>query len=349
VAVKRAVLFLALAIAALWPAAAAATVVETWTHPQASVETCRQVGCDPTRARTIHTLLWFDGKLWSGYGDGVLNTGPTALTPLTPSTDTWGTATSLPTEEISQLRSFNVRGVDTLYVPFTDPIGLSFGGPDYASGVSSFSAVHKFGAAHVFDMAQRPGRNDIWACGSDNDSNDGTVWRSTDGGSTWSQVRAAAPPDPSDPDQYVRFYSCGWVKKVFYALPSSDLPETFMPVHTFKPGVGWSTTAQSSSIHMHDAHSYAGKLVYLDKRLSDNSAPVMSVNSGSITSLGISAEDLSQDGFILYRLSGTAVYSTVDLVNWNVEATAPADATSLEVIGGTVYVGTSESEIHEID
>ena len=138
---------------------------------------------------------------------------------------------------------------------------------------------------------------------------------------------------------------------MFYALPSSDLPQTFMPLHKFEPGVGWSTTAQSSSIYMHDAHPYAGKLVYLDKRLSDDfaPAPVMSVDSGSITSLGVSAEDLAQDGSILYRLSGTTVYGTVDLVNWNVEATAPADATSLEVVGGTVYVGTSESEIHEID
>ena len=76
---------------------------------------------------------------------------------------------------------------------------------------------------------------------------------------------------------------------------------------------------------MHDAHPYAGKLVYLDKRPGDNfaPAPVKSVDSGSITSLGVSADDLAQDGSILYRLSGTTVYATVDLVNWNVEATAP--------------------------
>ncbi len=34
--------------------------------------------------------------------------------------------------------------------------------------------------------------------------------------------------------------------------------------------MGWSTTVQSSSNYMHDAHPYAGKLVYLDKRISDN-------------------------------------------------------------------------------
>ena len=348
---RRAVLLLVLAIAALWPAAAAATVVETWTHPQASVETCSQSAAPRPGRRRSRRRSGSTASSGPATATSASNTGPTSLTSLMPSTGTWGTATSLPTEEISQFRNSRSARSDTLDVPFTDAIGLGFSRPDDASGVSLFSAVHKFGSAHVFDMAKRPGTpNDIWACGSDN-RDDGTVWE-LDGMRedvvAGPRRRAARPlrPRPVRPFLLVRVGEEGVLR------PALERPAADVHAPAQVRAARGLVDDRAVIVHLHARRPTLCRQARLPRR-----APRRQLRPGpgDERRFGVDHEPRC-----LGRRPGpgrthplpprgTTVYGTVDPVNWNVEATAPTDATSLEVVGGTVYVGTSESEIHEID
>jgi hypothetical protein len=340
------VISLVTVLAALIAATPARGVVETWIHPDADDFA---VG---SRARQIHNLTWFGSKLYAGYGDYGTNTGPTNVNPLTPSTDTFGPSVSQNTEEINVYRQLGDR---KLYVPYVDPIGLAVGNPDYSVS-TAFTGLNKFDGSHVFDMTSKPGqRRSMWAVGADVATNNGVIWRSLDSGATWSKVRSVTPPAGF----FVRIYSAAWVDGKFYAQPvahdidSPAVAEMDMQAFTPGPGGGWSTQDSANLLFSH-AQTYAGSLLY-QSGLPGNSGikPLCSYDVDSASSNGcVNAEDYNLDGLLLYRLDGANVYSSSDptLGAWTTVLTsAPADAVSIEVVSGTVYVGTSDAEIVQLN
>ena len=311
-------------------------------HSQAAAET--------GAADIIGHLQWFGGRLYAGYGDSNANSGPTTYKGLDPATDTWNTGTSLATEEISMSRAWSAVGRSTQFVPYENPDNPTYG--DYAFGVSRFTQDDGLaGGAHVYDIVRGSGTT-VWACGMDTDE-DASVWRSTDDGANWTQFHSSA--DPAGTNNFNRFYSCVWAGGTFYALETEyvNFAPQLADLWTWDATNGWveDTTPPGGPTAAFKMIRYRGVVYYLNKvQGTRGSAWLMSARGGNE---GVMAEDIVLDGSVFCRLAGSVVACTTtpgDSGRWVTEATAvPADAASLEVVGGTVYVGRDSGLISEVN
>lgn len=130
----------------------------------------------------------FDGHLIATYGDYGANTGPIDVvsTPLA-SPGVFTSEVTLHTEETWALRTLSAG----LCVPYVDPQGFEDATQgQYATATASGSwTVHTNVdpvPIHVFDAVECP--DGLFLFGASNNSGPdggGTVWRSTDGGATW--------------------------------------------------------------------------------------------------------------------------------------------------------------------
>jgi hypothetical protein len=351
--VRRRLLGATLALIILLPISAQAGVVKTWTHGPAAAEPVSSQG-----SSTIRTLTAHAGRLYAGYGDDTDNTGPIVLKGLNPATDpvspstTWADpGTSLLTEEIATLRSFALPGGNaTLYAPFTDPRGGEPNG-DYGVGARTPFAEKDLGnAAHLYDIAPRPNTDDLYACGQDLDD-DGSVWRSFDGGVTWAQVRQI----PNDAGDAMRVHTCGWIGDTFYGLVGHFCLCVKAELHRYIPTTNrWRriTNVADNPFYSSRSIGYGGDQYFLHKQ--PGTTEGLSMLFGYLSgSCGVRAEDINLDGSLFYRLDGATISSTTTPCNpasWAVKTnTAPTDAESVEVVGGVMYVGRSLGRISEVN
>jgi hypothetical protein len=295
-----------------------------FTHPQA-------VNQPTARGKTINTLQAWRGGLYAGYGDYGKNTGPVAITRFDTTTSTFGVPFWANTEEIDAYKIMQAR----LYAPYTDPLGLSARTPDYAvaGAVSSWREVNGFASAHVFDAEDQPSTGALWMAGSDSDSPNGTIWRSTDKGATWQEMLSVPPPD-GDPNNFVRFYFIALYRDQIIAQPTSRMLNQ-MRAFVYENGT-W-TRRPALGYYPYKAKAFAGKLLY---QSSPNGA-VHALDEGYLHA----AEDYVQAERAIWVLDRAAVYKTTDLLTWQQVATAPDRATSIAVINGAIWIGTSEAEI----
>jgi hypothetical protein len=292
-----------------------------FTHPQA-------VNQPTARGKTINTLQAWHGGLYAGYGDYGQNTGPVAITRFDTTTRTFGAPFWASTEAIEAYRIM----YGNLYAPYTDPLRLSAGTPDYAAAPWR-TEVNGFASAHVFDAVDQPSTGAIWMAGSDSGSPNGTIWRSTDRGVTWQEMLSVPPPD-GDPNNFVRFYFLAAYRGQIIAQPTSRM---LHPMQAFVYENGTWTRRPALGYFPYKAKVFAGKLLY---QSSPNGA-VHALDEGDLHA----AEDyVSGDGAI-WVLDRQAVYKTNDLLTWQQVATAPDRATSIAVQNGAIWVGTSEAEI----
>ncbi len=217
-----------------------------------------QVGDFPAAIRTpystIHTLKAFQGRIYMGYGDW--NNHPAVvINSYRPATEKFHWEFSANTDSIGVLREIAGR----LWVPHTDPVHYDdFKDLSYLSdGV--WRDMAPFGMLHVFDIATLTG-SDLWCVGSrtvtDTNVGGAAVFRSVDGGRTWTDVTV-----PSTQDRYYygfalrgRFYvvdarydesgagqrfSTLWPSQIFKATTiGTGSNESMVAIDDLTPGIG---------------------------------------------------------------------------------------------------------------
>jgi hypothetical protein len=336
-------------------------------HPQSSLQ--------PTyHGRIIYALTAFNGKLYSGYGDYGANTGPIAITPFDPSSNTFASTPELQpcadiiypipnaytncdqTEAIGLYRVLNGK----LYAPSSDPRENT--STDYAVGTVLNGSVswqqvgpqwpapdNGVGMTHSFDMNTIPGTGDLWMVGSQGD--DAVAYRSLDGGKTWTKSLDVTPPTGN----YERFYAAGVYNGKLYVQAMIINSATNAAVaaesnsHVFS-GTAWAKgpSLAGGSLNWWKPDVFAGKMVYLSGWAAPD-GPGLNVlesfNGSNVQPVGPGGElftDYTIDGNTLYALNrNQVVYSTTDLVNWYQQSTAPSAARSIAVLNNKIYVGTA--------
>jgi hypothetical protein len=322
------------------------------THPQAAAQ--------PTSVgKSIISLKGFNGKLYAGFGDYGANSGPIAVTPYDPATNTF-TATpefNVGTEMIATYRTWNNK----LYVPSIDPGGgglsSNFAVGDLVNGSLVWKQQSPSWAPplyapymeHIFDANTLTG-TDIWLAGSA--GNDALVVRSTDGGVSWTEMLRV----PGNSTYYYRFYGIAVLNSKLYvqAMVVNQSTNTVAAPesrsHMFSNGT-WSQgpSLLPTGYTVWHPEVLAGKLVYFNWSAADGiplSCPYVFNGSSVNTSCPLQVNDFSVVGSTLYAVGNGKVLSTTDLVNWYVQGTAPNNATSVTALDGKIYVGTSDSKIY---
>lgn len=284
------------------------------THPEAAAE-------DTERARTLHTLEYLNDKIYAGYGDYDVNTGPVEINPFDLNADAFtGSELQVPTEEINQIRTINGK----LYAPTIDPLGgpIAMGG--YAVG-EPWELNMQLEGVHFYDMATLTG-TDLWVAGAGPEN--AMVWRSTDNGTTWEN----AFTEESD----TRFYWIANLNGKIYVQVNGH------PVRIFD-GTTWTDgTIQAINEENGKVIVFKDKIIStLNGMSSYDGTKVSKVNSFIGTS-----RNFYVDGDYLYvvRWDGSLA-RTNDMLGWQ-ELEVPDHASSVAVHDGTVYIGTTDSKIY---
>ena len=347
------------------------------THPQAALQ--------PEWSRSLDALHYYDGKLIAGYGDYSDNTGPIALNPFDIASGQFtGVEATLAGEEILVFRE--VGGA--LYAPNIDPRTGWNSPTGYATNRSgSWAEERHVPFVHVYDVAERvPG--EMWMVGSAN-TIDGsafggaTVYKSTDGGESWSFERQDTDANESDRNGFERYYWIGSAggKVIMQASSVRDAPINIYD------GSSWSTVKKLPKDWMGGWNSYdgpqmcsgatdpamvghlgddlmvcngetdfrtgAGSSVTFDGRVLTRHVGGwvgghLSNPGGSYTIARVSDWYEADDGW-LYALSPKGVARTKDGASFEVLYEGRTGASSIAVHDGTIYLGAGEGSIHASD
>lgn len=303
------------------------------THARAAAQTT-------DRGKAIHVLVVYDSKIYMGYGDWNDNTGPIDIVSYNPFTDTFLNEFTLQTEAIENYRILSGK----LYALSVDPKIDK----DYAVGMPW---EEKVGAntTHIMDMATLNG-TDLWMVGSLD--YDGVVWRSTNGGQTWSQSLVMSPITGVAGD-FTRFYFVGVLNGKLY-VQARDANGPMHPNSKVFDGSNWSDgPSMFPSLWRYGIRpiEYLGKLIYRDKLIYTSLSYLVSFD-GTTASYVFTDKvyDVAIGNQGLYILDEfRQVHITTNLVDWTYVVDAPADACSLTVFGNTLYVGTLSSTLHKYE
>jgi hypothetical protein len=335
-------LWIALFVAALvLPSAPAANAAPSrfellGTHPQAAAQST-------AAGKTIYTLKPYNGQIYAGYGDYNANTGPIAITPFDPVTQSFGNPLlSADTEAIQLYREINGR----LFAPATD----SQSGNDYAVSGTSGTAypwqnVSGLGSSHVFDTFTLTGE-DLWMVGS-RDWN-AVAWRSLDGGTTWDQVLNIPTINGGSPARF----NFGFVFQGKVYLQASEGGRPHPHSYVFD-GTEWTQGphlfAQLYTGSGHHPELFAGKVVF--QTVAGGWGELVAFDGAKTTQvLAPQVRDFVVDNGKIYALTmADTVVASSDLLTWTEVVAAPRTATSITFLAGKLYVGTERAQLYEFD
>ncbi|MBI4097274.1 MAG: hypothetical protein HY428_02560, partial [Candidatus Levybacteria bacterium] len=333
------------------PAQAVETWVEVGTHPEASIETT-------TAAKELRTLAVWNGKIYAGYGDYGVNTGPMFVSPFDPVTKTFTQVHKACTEAAYLIRVIG----DRLYIPATDRHSATCGfpGADYTVGKEDGTWEDRFvvTSEHMFEMLTFSG-TDIWMVGAN--GNNAAAWRSLDNGATWQRM-LLVPPVSGISGDFARFYFAGVLNGKLY-MQAKDFNGPAHPTSKVFDGTNWSdgpsllpawayggnTTPFLGKLFYRGYHDFASSLFQFD---GITYSPVPHPENGG--DFIVYQMDIYNNEF--YVLSNQpnstflAIYKTTNLANWTkVASTVPINARSFALLNGKYYIGTSDSKIYEYD
>jgi hypothetical protein len=321
------------------------------THPGADAQ--------PTAwGARLQDLAVFDGRVFAGYGDWSVNTGPIAMWAWDLALGDWVDEGLLDTEGTWVLR---VLG-DRLAVPFIDTRDNTGDLAVRAIGSSTWT-THALGAGtaatrHCFDVASLDG-TDLWAAGARRVNRDAAIWRSPSGtGGDWTMVHTA----PSLDDRWMRFITLGLLDgQLFtsgYAMDDDGNAESFAG-QAGDLG-GWSAAAaftfdSGGGVHRagHRPLAFDGGLVRLRGTPHPFAASDVLWFDGTTLAVGpetarhLAVDDhgwlwsIDATGAVQLRTTWAGPTSTV--------VPGPADASCLAIDGDHVYVGTTSSELYVVD
>lgn len=339
---KRAFILFALALAGCAPAVQGqdgdlksttttntkASFVLVGTHPQAAQQPTAQ-------GKTLETLFAWNGKLYAGYGDYANNTGPIAVTPFDPSTNSFTKLWVSDTEAIFTYLPFGQE----LVAPAIDPRISA----DYAAG-PTWADTSGLGFDHVFAMASYTG-TDLWAVGEKQAQC--TAMRSLDGGQTW--TTALVINHHADKSDCRFFFAAVYQGKLWLQAWDGTYPHGSSQVFD---GTSWSSGPDlipgQYDIGWHPTE-FAGKLVYNNTHegVAYGNPTLLAFDGTSVTTPQSDCVDFTVGGGALYCLSSQGFVSrTTDLASWTRVGNAPNGSRSVGFLNGMLYVGTAKSELY---
>jgi hypothetical protein len=303
--------------------------------------------------RTLNRLAVFDGHLYPAYGDPNANTGPIAAVSLDLAAQTLGsTELTLHTEQTWTMRMLGGR----LFVPYVDPQGsfdASQGQYAVATAHGAWSAVTAVTPVpeHVFDVAETV--DGLFLFGASGGTN-GTIWRSTDSGSTWAQ--SLSVPGSG----LARFYAVAQFGDTMLAQFYDNATNT--PLSYRWTGTGWALADNPAQVtdvpcvfSLNGTDFALGLPFAKNLGLVEATAVVVILRpadaaqaedvASSLPANQIS--DATTDGTYLYLLTSTLDVLRGDTSGvWSALCTL-TDATvrSIAVAGGWLYFGTTDSRI----
>lgn len=318
------------------------------THPKATTQSESSTG------RQLKSLTAWNGKVYAGYGDYDKNTGPISLMPFDPLTNTFASTA----EHVADTESIEIwRNIgDKLYAVHVDPKshnGAAYSVGDSSSGKAVWSNHLLPTMTHVFGFTQGSSPSELFIAGSF-DEGSGTnevakVFRSTDGGATWAESLSV----PSR-GGFNRMYFLAKLGDKIYAqnLSTSDFsgsnPETKAWVFN---GSSWSkATPISYTYQPYDGTEFNGKIVAKQYPYGGS----LLAYDGRSTSYLRSIRDykVHSDGYVYaltYNNNDLSVMRTKDLSNWELVTATPNNAQSIALLGNTIFIGTSDSELYRAE
>lgn len=265
---------------------ASATSYTSVVHPDAAAQ--------PTATgRTLRNVDDYEGRVYAGYGDYGVNTGPIAIRPYDPNTRAFGAVEFVQdTEAIETFRTIDGK----LWSPAIDTrVGYDFA--VRADGVWS-EPVSEIPSWHVYDIAQRvPG--ELFLSGSTYadcavTGCDGAVWRSTDGGATW----AFSFTEPGNPNYGRCFNMVAFQNKAYVQCSTGR--------YVFD-GATWRTTSQPASLFGPEGQVvFDGRLVYV------HNSELWAFDGATSIKIGRRGSPVVYGGK-LYAFDGGRIYRTSDL------------------------------------
>lgn len=306
-------------------------------HPQAVVQ-------PDDRAQKIRTLFNHEGRLYAGYGDYAVDSGPTALNYFDGSKFAGEPAFMADTEQVGIFRTINGK----VYVPSVEPrSGGDFAvGTPGANGDLQWQSRDVVGATHVYDVATITG-TDLYLIGSM--GSDAAVWKSTDGGASFAVILTVPAAAAGD---IARFYGGLTQNGKLYVQAADYRAERKM--HPASKVYDGSTWVDGPDLGLFtNSRNFLGKSILQRSYHAATSPAVMSVFDGTaVTNLssGYFFDYTISDNGVLYGLNSShKIVATTDLETWVTVGTAPADARSIGVLKGVVYAGGSGAKVYQID
>lgn len=333
----------ALSLSSAAPAQAISEPVLVASHPSIVSE-------PNAAARWIKDLAVKDGKVYMGYGNYSVNSGNTDLAYYDTATGGTGVAGTTLSEEVNTYRSFDGE----LYVPWIDPTLCATCGPagvngGFSSSNGGWHDTYVFPASHVYDFNKYG--NDWFLAGTGaHNTNGAVIYRSTNGGATWTLSLAEASSG-GNITGYERFYWMAQAGGKLYAqaahkdYSSSNTGELF-PLRVWN-GSSWAKVKGKTTLgHISEAsnvESFNGKIYTSRNQVFDGSRVV---SAGAPFTIA----DFYKDGSRLYIVSSTGQVAYTTGTGWTtlpgVAVPAGQEARSIAVIGSSVYVGTKAGTLY---
>lgn len=302
-------------------------------HPQAVLQAT-------AAGKRLHTLKTWNGKIYAGFGDYGANTGPIAITPFD-GTSFGAQQIAADTEAIYLFREIQGK----LYGLSADPkssadvvIGT------VADGTVSWVNKRFTGMTHVYDVFTYTG-SDLWIVGSQGVY--ARAYRSLDGGVTWQLSLSVANQNTTRTDDFARFYGAIVHGGKIY-VQATDFYGTLHPTSKIFDGQTW---ADGPSLgNFNSATTFAGQTVFHSGYHVANWGYLGKFDGSTVTALKY-IYNYTIDGNTLYALStdgkGT-IYKTTDLINWTTVGATTANARSIAVLNGEIFVGDTDAAIYKV-
>lgn len=309
-------------------------------HPHASMQ--------PTDdGQTLIDTRGWSGRLYFGYGDLALNTGPIVVSSYDPIAGTWVDHFTFQTEKVQRYMPIG----DRLYAPAADPHGDQ-PDPEYAVGTST----HDWGnggidigrSIHVVSAVERvPG--DLYLTGEDLFGDNtaitsASVWRSTDG----SPFTEIFPIISSDPNlQYNQlnawFFSAAALDGILYV------------------GFGWIFDGAQWIHSAVDLGEFQRPTVFANRIVSATLGELWAYDGTQMTNLhftlfpstGLEQTTLTPipifedtEDHLLAVAEDGSVMATTDLETWTCVGQAPPDVRSIGSLDGVIYFGGAGGNVY---
>jgi hypothetical protein len=305
------------------------------THPDAAQQPASSYG------RELRKLCPYNGKLYAAYGDEAWNgnegTGPIAVTPYDPQNEAFFNEFTMPAEAID----FYVEINSSLYIPNMDHDPEFSSVNAFATGLPWQLGITATPFAHAYDITTLNGTDLYLVGGYGSSGTSAKVDGSLDSGKTWETIYEEEPNG-----NYARYYCAGTFSGKLYV--QADVFGSLHPNSKVWNGQNWTDGPQ---LHYYaDGHfgqhseTFAGHMVYH--------------GTGGLTKFNGTAESVVRGSYkdffvysnILYYLqTDRKIFYTGDLVTWIQWGTAPAGASSLGILDGVLYIGTTSAQLYEFE
>lgn len=321
-------------------------------HPQAATETT-------DKAKVITALAGWNGKVYAGYGDWDRNTGPVSLTPFDTKV---GQFTSTPeyVAGTEAIEDFKIVG-NRLFALHVDPQGGSdnaYSVADASSGATVWSRVApgQLPITHVYGMAVGSNDNELFLAAQRDEgsaSNEvAKVYRSTDGGATWSESLSVPSRGGYNRMSFIGNYNGNiYVQRMSMTDFKGNGAESQAWVWN---GSRWSSASTINAYMPRKAEQFAGKLV-----MKNGSGNYLLAYDGRKTSTvrgSVNDYVIAPDGY-LYALgysyedgaSTQVVVRTKDLSSWENVTYSPGSGASITYLNKHLYIGTYDSKLYRAE